>query len=305
MPAPKMKLNDITINQPPYGYTSEIYTGIKWDLVGDNYHGYNNNGKYFKSSIPGVMLDESMQELFSPEYDSNINMELLADHGFYPFSPLFQNNIYNVRTLIHTPSGVLQSPCKHIENKFELLYNGLIPNYSNAVTPNEGNVTLFDGTIDIVEGQYVYEKLIENIREISAPPELSFTEYHNTVICQTGLPQTIVFKRPALINAGTTSDIEISGSLSKIAQIISFILASGTDDIYIGCPMLWYSTVEPSADTEDPEYWLFGRKIPMSKCTFTGHWAYAWKVKCISNPIEVTHNFLNNFSIKLRLALVI
>lgn len=300
MPAPKMTLNGISINQPAYGYTCEIFTGITWSLIGDNYRGYDNGGKYFKSSIP-VMLDETMQNNLLIDHSQNVTLTLGSNSGFYPFSPIYETSSYSCRILSHEYTGVLKSPWKYTENKLPLLYRNTVPSFTTLLDlPNEGNVCLWDGNRQTPQAVY-------GIREIDQPPSLGLPENHNVTISQTGYPYAIMSRLPALLNCGITSEIEITGSRSVIRQVLLFLLARGTSSFYILMPFTVYDT-EPVPATAEPEYWLFGRKIPMSKylCTGTGtsQWFYGWNVKCISNPIVVTHNNIRNFSIRLRLALI-
>lgn len=300
MPAPKMILNGVSINQPTYGYTCEIFTGITWSFVGDNYRGYDNGSKYFKSSIP-VMLDETMQSNLLIDYSQNVILSLGDDSGFYPFSPIFSNTSYSCRILSHEYSGVLKSPWKYTENKLPLLYKNSIPSFTTSLDlPNEGNVCLWDGNRQAPQAVY-------GIRQIDQPPALELPENHNVTISQTGYPYAIMSRLPAMLNCGITSEIEITGSRSLVKQILLFLLSRSTSSFYILMPFAVYNT-EPVPVTSNPEYWLFGRKIPTRKyqCTDTGaaQWFYGWNVKCISNPLIITHNNIRNYSIKLRLALI-
>jgi hypothetical protein len=279
MPAPKMILDGVTINQPPYGYTAQIYTGIKWDMVGDSYKGYVKSKPYFKCNFDSLMLTEEMQSNLKTRYSSNATLQLQSGSGLYPFSPLFQSSSYSVRILNNSYSGVLQSPWKYTENSIELLYNADVPVYENSQTPVEGAMAFRDGAT-------TNEKIITGIREPESAPDIELPENHNTVICLSGQPATVENKRNGYELYGITSDIEIKGSLTKISQILKFILSVGINSFYVNLP----------------DYYLFGRKLNMRY--WTTEEFYAWAVRCISNPIEVTHDFLNSFTIKLQLALV-
>jgi hypothetical protein len=297
MPAPKMILNGISINQPPYGYSCEIYTGIKWSFVGDNYRGYDNGSKYFKSNVSGVMLDETMQNNLLIDHSQDITLTLSPDHGFHPFSPIFNAASYSCRIVSHEYTGVLKSPWKYTENKFTLLHRASVPTFTWSELPAEGNVVLWDGVSQSVTG----------IREIDQPPTLEIPEKYSVNITQTGYPYTVLRALPAMVNSGITSEIEITGSRLMIRQILLFILSLGVNQFYVLMPFVRYDS-EPSPATSEPEYWLFGRKIPMSKHRSAGSgfssWFYGWNVKCISNPIIVTHNNIRNFTIRLKLGLV-
>lgn len=300
MPAPKMTLDGVILNQPAYGYVSRVHTGIKWDLVGDNYKGYDIGEVYFTNEIPRIMLTETMQDLISIDYEGDVTLALGANHGFYPFTPVFTDASYGVRLLAHTYTGVLKSPWKYTDNTLSMRYDAEIPAFTPGSTPSEGNVSLWDGDVSLT--------LAGGVREIDQPPGLTLPEYYNVALTQSGEVYGMIYKNPNQINAGITSDIEISGSVSKIGQILLYLLYKGANYFYMLMPYNIYTT-EPVSSTYDPEYWLFGRKIPMRKyqCTGTGEarWFYGWRVRCISNPIEVVHNYRNNLSIRLRLALVI
>jgi hypothetical protein len=279
MPAPKMILDGVSINQPPYGYTAEIYTGIKWDMVGDGYRGYINGKPYFKANLDGIMLTEDMQSNLKTKYGSNVTLQLQDGSGLYPFSPLFNSNSYSVRILDNSYSGVLQSPWKYTENSISLLYNTTLSDYENATTPNEGSMIFRDCQTN--------EKIVTGIREIESTPEIKLPENHNTQILLSGLPSTVEYKRHGFELAGITSDIEVKGSGSKVSQILKFLLAVGINSFYITLS----------------DYYLFGRNKPMHDY-YSSYGIHAWEVKCISNPIQVVHDFLNMFTIKISLALV-
>ena len=78
----------------------------------------------------------------------------------------------------------------------------------------------------------------------------------------------------------------------------------GVNTFYIGCPIIRQLNTGSNIDYLDPDYWLFGRNIPMNKYLSGSYCYYMWAVKYLSNPIEVIHNSLNNFSIKVKFALV-
>jgi len=301
MPAPKMTLNGVSLNQPAYGYVSRVHTGIKWDLVGDNYKGYDIGEVYFTNEIPRIMLDETMQAAIAVDYESAVTLALGTNHGFYPFTPVFTDASYSVRVLQHQYTGVLKSPWKYTDNTLSMRYDAAIPAFTPGSIPDEGTVAMWDGNT-------IGAGIVGGIREIDQPPGLSLPEYYNVSLTQSGATYGMLYKNPDQINAGITADIEIRGSVSKIGQILLYLLNKGANYFYVLMP---YNTnmPEPVPGTRDPDYWLFGRKIPMQKYQFTStgftQWFYGWRVKCISNPIEVVHNYRNNLSIRLRLALVV
>lgn len=277
MPAPNMTLDAIDINQPNYGYTSYINTGIDWAMVGDNWRGYVKGTPYLTSEFT-IQLPEASQALIRSNYSENVTLALTTGHGFYPFGPLKTNSSYTVRILKHEYTGLLKSPWKYTENNLSLLWidsdsEGMPPFEQLQNSPIEGNVTFRDGASE-------NEKIITGIREVDLPPELTLPENHNTTITRGGLPYSVESKRAVKSLAGITSDIEISGSLEKIAYVLRFLLSIGTGVFYINMP----------------DYYLFGKKLPMD-------YRQIWEVRCVSNPIECTHNYLNNFTIKLKLAL--
>jgi len=300
MPAPKMTLGGVSLNQPAYGYVSRIHTGIKWDFVGDNYKGYDIGEVYFTNEVPRIMLDETMQAAIIPDFESAATLALGTDHGFYPFTPIFTDASYSVRLIKHEYTGLLKSPWKYSDNTLSMRYDAAVPAFTPSAIPVEGNVAMWDGDLSLT--------YVPTIREIDQPPGLNLPEYYNVSLTQSGAAYGMLSRNPAQINAGITADIEIRGSVGKMGQILLYLLYKGANYFYVLMPYNIY-TSEPVASTYDPDYWLFGRKVPMQKyqCTGTGfaRWFYGWKVRCVSNPIEVVHNYRNNLSIRLRLALVV
>jgi hypothetical protein len=241
-----------------------------------------------------------MQRSLIIDYSQAIDLTLMSDSGFSPFSPIFEEMTYSVRLAAHEYTGVLKSPWKHIENGIDIIYKDTIsPFTTNESLPYEGNVSLWDGNRQTPQ-------IVTGIREIDQPPDLTLPEFYNVLPARTGVVYSIVNKIPSYENAGITSDIEIKGGFEVIKQVILFLLSRTTNYFYISMPYNFYDTIPD--ETAEPEYYLFGKNIPETRyqCSGTGaaRWFHAWKVKCISD-LTIVHNYRNNFSIKLRLGLEI
>lgn len=301
MPAPKMTLNGVSLNQPAYGYQCEMYTGIKWNYVADNWRGYNSGFVYFKNKM-NLLLDETMQAAYAIDFSAPMTLALSTGHGFYPYSPIFSDTSYSVNVLNYGYSGLKKSPWLYSENKIESIYKPAeMPSFSYLELPNEGTFSIWGGDTN-------RQDIVPYIREIDQPPNLTMPNYYNVAVSQSGDTYAINKRIPSKENGGIDTTINITGSASKIRQILLYLLSIGTGYFYFCAPDNVY-TVEPVAATMNPDYWIFGRRIPMTKyqCTGTGigRWFYGWKVKCVNNPITVTHDNLRHFTITLKLALVV
>lgn len=286
MSAPKMLIGDTSIggtpvNQPAYGYTCLYDTGFQWDLICDNYRAYKKSKESFTVELP-IQLDETMQQNLNIPFDSNVVLTLAVNSGFYPFTPLFQSSTtrqYTVRFLNDTWSGVLKSPWKYTERKFKMmLVEGLESSFSTD--------QIIEGTTIFRNGTSLDEVVLSGIREPEVSPDLSLPENYATVITKGSLPHTVVNKLPSKMYCGITSTIDIKASLQKSAQILNFIRNIEGSYFYV----------------QMPSYKLFGKKLPMIHYA-VGSGFDAWKVRCISNPIEITHDCYNQFTIKLTIAL--
>lgn len=296
-----MTLNGVSLNQPAYGYLCEVYTGVKWNYVADNWRGYNTGFVYFKNSM-NLLLDETMQSTYTMDFSAPMTLALSTGHGFYPYSPIFSDTSYSVSILNYGYSGLKKSPWLYSETKIDSIYKPTeIPVFSYVELPTEGTFSMWSGNggrVDMVPG----------IREIDQPPNITMPNYYNVALTQSGDSYAIIKRLPSQENCSIVSTINITGSASKIRQILLYLLAVGTGHFYFCAPDNYYNG-DPGPDTMNPDFWLFGRKIPMNKygpeVTLNSTRFYGWKVKCINNPITITHDNLRHFTITLKLALVV
>jgi hypothetical protein len=301
MPAPKMDLMFSTgVNQPAYGYTSTIHTGIQWDLIADNYKGIQLGTPYITSEFI-CQFDETMSSTINSYYGKNSDIKLHpTDSGFYPFSPLItptynaarNKNIYIVKLQNHSHGGQLKSPWLYSEHEFGFLwvdyYSVGMPVFENKTTPVEGDWTLRDGVL--LGNGVSEEKMITNIREIDSPPELTIPENYVSVLTRSGVDYTLETKRWARRFAGITAGISIQCGYEKCAQILAFLLDMGTKAFYVNMP----------------DYKLFGVHTDLQMKHYDHNFGFdAWYVKMISPEITINHDSLNRWSIDITLALVI
>jgi hypothetical protein len=289
MPAPKMTLDGLELNQPDYNYTSTIDTGIYWTLVCDNWQGSIVKSPIITSEF-SIYADKATQILLNNKAKlggiADSQLALAENSGFYPFSPVFADSSdFYVRLLEPLEySNLLGSPWHLIENNFKLINREIsdsykIPVYANKTLPAEGNIVLSR-----------YTNIINGITDLYTPPKITLPDNMlNTQISKGGYAYSLDFKRENYRLGGIYSELNFKCSLQLTKQILLFILDAGvnTFDIYI-----------------PDRYLIFGEEV-------TGSFDYdvsdytRWTVKCINDQIAVTHEARDYFAFSLKLAPVI
>jgi len=256
----------ITIHGPQYPIETEIKLSVHIVTMPDSSYRFWDDGAFYDYRICNIkkwQLPEAQQIAFinflynsSSARGNDITMTLSSGSGCFLFGPdLGDSGVFTVRVLSHDSSGLKMSPKRWFENEISLLLINK-PAYTLPTSKTEGAMYI-GPTRGGVTG--IRQPQIESKPNLSATASTEPTRGGMASVVDRGAG-----------NDAYTSEIEIQGTQSKMAEVVQFLTTiRGT-----------------SFDISTPYHYMFG-----TKCGKDGPWVS----KLITDKLTIKHDSFNKF----------
>lgn len=263
--------NSITIQQPYFGYSTEIVMGLHYSKttsgykIGDDGAAYD----YRICNIPVWMLDYTDQLALSDFFNditkgrgNNFTMTLASGSGFFPFgADKGDEGSFTCSLLDHQKGGVIQQPYLQHENSFKVVLV-TAPAYTPASAEDEGGLSI--GTVTTLRPFQVFPRP---------------TNYQNIVreITRGGVVGSVDIGSTADF---VETDIDLEMREGNCAALITYLTTTRNSQFNI---------------TGATNQYLFGIDY-----SYDG----TYTVKNLTNRIIITHDNYDRFTTSLKLFLV-